>query len=39
MRAVAVISVALFAAAGPSGVSRTDYLNAKKKFQAIDKQR
>src|SRR5689334_6883385 len=38
MRAIAAISVALFAAAGLAGVSRTDYLNAKKKFQAIDKQ-
>ena len=38
MRAVAAISVALFAAAGVASVSRTDYLSAKKKFQAIDKQ-
>ena len=38
MKAVAVISVALFAAAGYAAVSRTEYLSAKKKFQAIDKQ-
>ncbi|HYP09148.1 MAG TPA: hypothetical protein VER03_23175 [Bryobacteraceae bacterium] len=37
MRAVAALSLAVFAAAGLGAVSRTDYLNAKKKFQAIDK--
>jgi hypothetical protein len=38
MRAVVAISVVLFAAAGSPGASRSDYLSAKKKFQAIDKQ-
>lgn len=38
MKAVAALSVALFAAAGFGAVSRTEYLSAKKKFQAIDKQ-
>ena len=38
MRALALIAVAVVGAAGFAGVSRTDYLNAKKKFQALDKQ-
>jgi hypothetical protein len=38
MRALALFAVAVVGAAGFAGVSRTDYLNAKKKFQAIDKQ-
>lgn len=38
MRVVAAITVALVTAAGLAAVSRTDYLSAKKKFQAIDKE-
>jgi hypothetical protein len=37
MRALAVI-VALLSLAGFAGVSQTDYLSAKRKFKAIDKQ-
>src|SRR4051812_36449849 len=36
MKALAV-TVALLSIAGFAGVSRTDYLSAKRKFQAIDK--
>ena len=38
MRALVLFTAAVIGAAGFAGVSRTDYLNAKKKFQALDKQ-